>query len=256
MGDDLNDKFLGGQTNENYEQDFNFDDLKGSLERINEHWENKQKLAKQFHAGIIEGDTRAQWRKDLAECLECTPAHVFIVSLLLIDLFATAVDILKTIHNKTSDLNSCTALLEGCQCVGEFERRESLEFVFWISIVILTILALNIILLLVAFGVNFFHHPGYILDAFVVGTALLLEIFLDSETVGLLIILTLWRIVRVAHGIFEVTDEAWGKDIKLFEKRLSDAEQLLQDKDNRIADLENSLRERRPQIDQGYEENY
>ncbi|CAM6100893.1 unnamed protein product [Calypogeia fissa] len=249
MANNLNEKLMGGQNKESNENENNFDALKESLGRISEHWNHKQQLAKHFHAGIAENDTRGQWRKDLAEFLESTPVHVFIVSLLMVDLIATAVDILKTIHNKTSDLDLCTTLLEGCQCVGEFERTESWEFVFWISIVILTVLALNVLLLLLAFGVRFFYHPGYILDAFVVGTALCLEIFLDSETVGLLIILTLWRIVRVAHGIFEVTDEAWEKEISNFKKRLGDAEarhdsdqNLLGEKESRISELEQSLK--------------
>lgn len=255
MAGDLSEKLVGDEADDTYAsiEDYDdFDELKGSLEKISDAWEQKQKAGMKYHAGLIENDTRAQWRKDLAEYLESTPAHVFIVSLLMVDLFATAIDILKTIHNKTTDLDSCSVLIEGCHCVDHFEKTEPWEVVFWISIGILTVLAANVILLLVAFGLYFFHHPGYILDAFVVGTALLLEIFLDTDTVGLLVILTLWRIVRVAHGIFEVTDEAWEKEIKTFKVRLAEAESkhdsdqdLLREKDLRIVELERS-------VEQGY----
>lgn len=248
MAGHLNEKLVGDETDGGYAtvEDYDdFDELKGSLEKISNAWEREKKANLNFVPGHIEGDTRAQWRKDLAEALESTPAHVLIVSLLLVDLFATAIDILKTIHNKTIDLDSCTALLEDCLCVDHFPKTEPWEIVFWISIVILTVLSVNIFLLLVAFGLYFFRHPGYILDAFVVGTALILEIFLDTDTVGLLVVLTLWRIVRVAHGIFEVTDEAWEKEIKKFENMLADAElkhdsdqELLREKDLRIAELE------------------
>lgn len=189
-------------------------------------------------------EERAQWRKELGEALDSTPAHVVIVVLLLVDLLATVVDILKTVHNKTHDLSACVNYLETCQCVDPFEITESWEFLYWISISILTILALNVLALLVAFGKAFFLHPGYVLDLVVVGTALGLEIFLDSDTVGLLIILTLWRIVRVAHGIFEVTDEAWEKEVETFREKLKEAdakhqrdEELLLQKDQRIAEL-------------------
>jgi hypothetical protein len=233
-------------TGEGSKDDYdNFDELKGSLGRIKQAFKTNQKGSLDFLSGSIEGDRRAQWLKNLAEKLDSTPAHVFIVSLLLVDLFATAIDILKTIHNKTTDLTSCSALIEDCNCVDHFDKSQSWEFVFWVSISILTVLALNVLLLLVAYGRLFFRHPGYILDAIVIGTALLLEIFLDTDTVGLLVVLTLWRIVRVAHGIFEVTDEAWEKEIDGFEKRLTDAERkhdhdqdLLREKERQIAELE------------------
>ncbi|CAM6102862.1 unnamed protein product [Calypogeia fissa] len=251
MANNLSHDLLDDQADHDYDGDQavdGFDELKGSLDKISKFWEKKKKASFNFSAGIIEGDTRAQWRKDLAEFLESTPVHVFIVVLLLTDLFATAVDILKTIHIKTTDLDTCVAYLERGDCVDSFEGTKPWEVVFWISIAILSVLALNVLLLLVAFGFRFWRNPGYVLDAFVVGTALLLEIFLSTDTVGLLVILTLWRIVRVAHGIFEVTDEAWEKEINSFKKRLADAEsahdELLREKDQRIAELERALKRR------------
>ena len=69
------------------------------------------------------------------------------------------------------------------------------------------ILMLDVFALIVANGRSFWN-PLYLLDLVVVSTALVLEILLDADTAGLIIVLTLRRIVRVAHGIFEVTDEA------------------------------------------------
>ncbi|KAG6541985.1 hypothetical protein Mapa_016622 [Marchantia paleacea] len=220
--------------------------LSEQFARVADAW-RKQKQSRWLQLGTSTAELeerRAPWRKELGEALEATPSHVVIVVLLLVDLLATVVDILKTVHNKTHDLSTCTAYLQECQCVQDFEKTESWEFLYWISISILSILAVNVVGLLVAFGTAFFRHPGYVLDLVVVGTALLLEIFLDSDTVGLLIVLTLWRIVRVAHGIFEVTDEAWEKEIETFKDQLKDADskhyadqELLRQKDQRIAEL-------------------
>jgi hypothetical protein len=129
--------------------------------------------------------TRIDHIESIGILAESTKAHVFIVSLLVVDLIATAVDILKTIHNKSLDLNSCVALAEECACVDHFQRSEEWEITYWISITILVILLLNVFGLLVSFGISFFFHPGYILDLVVVATALLLEVLLDAETAGL-----------------------------------------------------------------------
>ncbi|KAG0618770.1 hypothetical protein M758_4G090900 [Ceratodon purpureus] len=194
-------------------------------------------------------DRRAPWRKRIAGVLESTWFHVAVVVLLAVDLTAVAIDILKTIHIKSADLNDCVALVEACtSCVGHFERREEWKWSYWISIVILGLLLLNVFGLIVAFGRAFFLHPLYVLDLIVVSTALGLEIGLHTDTAGVIIVITLWRIVRVAHGIFEVTDEAWEKDIHRLESQVQvvqsacDKEQeLLAEKDRRIAELEAQL---------------
>lgn len=41
---------------------------------------------------------------------------------------------------------------------------------------------------------------GYVADLIVIPTALVLELTLEEKAVGLLILLRLWRLVRVAHG--------------------------------------------------------
>jgi hypothetical protein len=227
--------------------------LKSSLARVSSTWRKRtqgQRLsAQRWIQQEAHEERRAQWRNDLAELLEATYTHIFIVSLLLVDLAATAADILKTIHNKSHDLDVCVDLVEMCTtCIGHFERSPEWKFTYWISIVILVILMVNVLALVVANGTAFFRNPLYLLDFVVVSTALGLEIMLDADTAGLIIILTLWRIVRVAHGIFEVTDEAWEKNIHQLEsqvKRVQDAydrdQELLKEKDRRISELEGRL---------------
>lgn len=229
-----------------------FGSLQDSIELIKEEWQKRRKVIRWWqHLLPVQGRQRAQWRKRLGEFLESTPVHVGALILLLIDLMATAVDLLKTLHNKSRDLNNCTALLESCQCVSQFERSQSIEFLYWVGIVILSLLLLNVGGLLVAFGFSFFCHPGYVLDLLVLTTALFLEIFLDAQTAGLLVILNLWRIVRVAHGIFEVTDDAMESEIHNIEAEFEalqsknrDMQELLRQKDQRIAELELELEQK------------
>lgn len=229
------------------------ENLKAALGRVSTTWRKRTQGQRLSAQRWIQRETHlerhAQWRIDLAELLEATYTHVFIVFLLLVDLAATAVDILKTIHNKSHDLDVCVDLVERCTtCIGHFDRSPEWEWTYWTSIVILAILMLNVFGLIVANGRSFFVNPLYVLDLVVVSTALGLEIMLDADTAGLIIILTLWRIVRVAHGIFEVTDEAWEKNIHELEahvKLVQDAydkdHELLKEKDRRIAELESRL---------------
>ena len=227
--------------------------LQSALERVTSTWRKRtqgQRLeARRWIVQEAHESGRAQWRHDLGELLESTWTHVFIVGLLVVDLAATAADILKTIHNKSQDLDVCVDLVESCTtCIGHFERSPEWKWTYWISIVILAILMVNVLFLVVANGISFFVNPLYVLDLVVVSTALGLELLLDADTAGLIIILTLWRIVRVAHGIFEVTDEAWEKNIHELEaevKRVQDShdqdQQLMSLKDKRISELEAKL---------------
>lgn len=223
------------------------ENLKAALKQVTTAWRNRTQGQRWTERGDDRKDgPKAQWRCDLAELLEATWTHVFIVFLLVIDLAATAIDILKTIHSKSHDLDVCIELVEKCTtCVGHFERSPEWKWTYWTSIVILSILMLNVVGLIVANGMSFFRNPLYLLDLIVVSTALALEIALDADTAGLIIVLTLWRIVRVAHGIFEVTDEAWEKNIHELESQVKAVQEahdkdqeLLREKDRRISELE------------------
>lgn len=220
-----------------------FDELRSTLTDLTTEWRErargraKSRLVGSGKKGEVD-DGRAPWRKKLGLALESTPAHFFILALLLIDLLATVVDVLHTLHNDSRDLSRCIGMVEACHCSSSFNTSGSWEFLYWIGIFVLCVLSLNLIGLLLSFGFAFFRHPGYVLDLVVVVTALCLEIFLDTETAGLLVILNLWRIVRVAHGVLEVTDEAWEKKMHQLEARIEAVEAAHHDDVNIIHSLQ------------------
>lgn len=224
------------------------DELKASLASVTEMWRTKVQGYRKKRKEAEEADMRAPWRRTLGEILDATPVHAFILTLLLLDLLATVVDVLHTLSNDSRDLSDCVTYLESCQCTSHFETSESWEFLYWIGIFVLCVLALNIVGLLVAQGLAFFTHAGNLLDLLVVVTALCLEIFLDTETASFLLILNLWRLVRVAHGIFGVTDETMEKEMRKLEMQVQGVEvarqqdqQLLRDKEARILQLQRQL---------------
>ncbi|GAQ80331.1 hypothetical protein KFL_000510320 [Klebsormidium nitens] len=181
---------------------------------------------------------RQSWRHKLGKALESDFAHLTILVLILVDVVATSVDIVLTLHTKANDVKECRLLLEECSQPTPWEPHSTEhEPLFFTSTGILGLLCLNLLLLLVAFGFNFFRHPGYVLDLAIIPTALFLEIFLDSEVLALLVILNLWRLIRVAHGVFTVTDDAIEEEVEQLKRSV---EVLQRQSDKSKEDLETS----------------
>lgn len=134
---------------------------------------------------------RASWRTQLINFLESTIIRVISISLLVIDLMITILEL-------SSSLISCK------QKVNIVE-----ELCFhWIGIGILSIISMKIIGLLVGLGFSFFKHPGYIVDGVVAIGALVMEGFMERRGGGLLVVVSLWRVIRVVESVFELSDEA------------------------------------------------
>ncbi|XP_019451712.1 PREDICTED: uncharacterized protein LOC109353805 [Lupinus angustifolius] len=107
-------------------------------------------------------------------------------------------DLIITILELSSSLVSCK------QNMNEVEELS----LHWIGICILTLLSTKTMALLVGLGSLFFKHIGYVIDGVVVIGALFLEAFMESKGSGLLIVVSLWRVIRVVESVFELSDEA------------------------------------------------
>ena len=79
------------------------------------------------------------------------------------------------------------------------------DALFWCSVVILLIFAVELLLLLGILRLNFLRNPLYALDAIVVATSLGFEIGLKGQVggdmAGLLAFGRVWRFVRIGHGL-------------------------------------------------------
>lgn len=69
-------------------------------------------------------------------------------------------------------------------------------------------LSARTVALALALGSSFFRRPGYVVDGAVVIGALVLEVFFGRKGGGLLVVVSLWRVVRVVESAFELSDEA------------------------------------------------
>lgn len=78
----------------------------------------------------------------------------------------------------------------------------------WIGIGILSFLLAKTMALLVGLGSSFFKHVGYVIDGVVAIGAIFLEAFVVRKGGGLLVVVSLWRVIRVVESVFELSDEA------------------------------------------------
>ncbi|KAJ0971912.1 hypothetical protein J5N97_019871 [Dioscorea zingiberensis] len=122
------------------------------------------------------------------------------------------------------------------------------EVYHWGGVAILSLLLVKMIALVSAQGVSFFRRPGHVVDALVVVGALVLEVLAEGKGAGLLVLVSLWRVVRVVESAFELSNEAIEaqiesivvqfEELRVENRRL---EQALHDKDDVILELELAL---------------
>ncbi|XP_050203387.1 uncharacterized protein LOC126653525 [Mercurialis annua] len=134
-----------------------------------------------------------EWRKNLTKFLESTPIHTITISLLFIDLILTILEL-------SSSLLSCNPTKD--------HKKIDKIWYHWVGVGILSLLSAKAVALALGLGNSFFKKPGYVLDGAVAMIALFLELFLEKKGGSLVVIVSLWRVVRVVESAFELSDEA------------------------------------------------
>ncbi|XP_043692919.1 uncharacterized protein LOC122643358 [Telopea speciosissima] len=173
---------------------------------------------------------RGPWRIHLINFLESTSVRAIALLLLLVDLIFTILDL-------SSSLLSCNP-----------KRKTENKVFHWGGIVILSLFSAKILALTVALGASFFRRPGLIVDGVVVIGALLLEAFVEMKGAGLIVVVSLWRVVRVVESAFELSDETIEVQIQKIVcqfEALRDENRCLQisiaEKDQKIMELEEAM---------------
>jgi len=177
----------------------------------------RMKLYKFLRGGLLHwlsqrDDDRAPWRVKLGNFVEHRYAEIALAILLLADVCVVIAEI----------------IIVDIACRGGKEVEEVLhgpeEALHWTSISILSVFCLELFLTFIAHDFAMFKHLGYVLDTIIIPTALFLELFLD-DVAGLLVLLRLWRLIRVAHGAVEILHKV-EKDLarKKLRKRLQEIE--------------------------------
>jgi len=177
-------------------------------------------------------------RERLAEVLESPRLHKTIIALIIIDAICVLADLSYTFLNDT------------CSPADELEEDPIwLEILSHISLAITTFFLVEIPLTVYGFGWRYYNPVGTVLhsrlhlfDAAVILTTFILEVILrgkERELAGLLIILRLWRLVKLVGGIAvgagELSEETEKKLAEVQEQLLDAQKQLQQATEENIA---------------------
>ncbi|KAG5231915.1 voltage-gated hydrogen channel [Salix suchowensis] len=154
--------------------------VENSVQNLIKSWNRRQKWMHLCNPrqAVLDLNTEP-WRNHLIKFLESTPAHVFAIALLLLDLILTILEL-------SSSLLSCAP---------EEDSNKELGKVWYhlAGICILSLLSAT---------------ARLCVDGAVVIGALFLETFLEGKGGGLLVVVSLWRVVRLVESAFELSDEA------------------------------------------------
>lgn len=204
-----------------------------SIQNLLKDWHRRQRWNLFFNSTSNEHNliSTSPWRTNLVNFLESKQIRVIAVALILLDLILTTLEL-------TSTILSCSA---------SKNRRGNDMWYHWLGIAILSLLFAKTAALAVGLGGRgFLRRPGLIVDAVVVAGALVLEGFLERKGGGLLVVVSLWRIVRVIESAFELSDDAIEAQIEgivgQFEGLKEENRRLLEIIDEKDRDIE-KLRE-------------
>ncbi|PRQ38166.1 hypothetical protein RchiOBHm_Chr4g0410771 [Rosa chinensis] len=177
------------------ENSFSIESVESSIRSLLRSWYRRQKWQVLFNSTPPQELDRAPWRTHLASFLESTPVHAVSLGLLIIDLIFTILEL------------SSSILATSCRPNENHKATEEIWY-HWVGVAILTLLSAKTIALAVGLGTTFVRRPGYVIDGIVLMGALGLEVFLDKIEGGLLVVVSLWRVIRVVESAFELSDEA------------------------------------------------
>ncbi|TDL27382.1 hypothetical protein BD410DRAFT_782469 [Rickenella mellea] len=146
----------------------------------------------------VECREEKSWKGRTARTLESRHLHKAVIALITIDAVCVLADL------------SYTFLSEDCRSSTE-EEPQWLEVLAHISLAITTFFLIEIPLTLFAFGPQFYnpvtgvpHASLHLFDALIILVTFVLEVVLkgrERELAGLLIVLRLWRLVKLVGGV-------------------------------------------------------
>lgn len=130
---------------------------------------------------------KQHWREELYEAMENDCLFMSITSLLIIDVLCIVSEFI--VHDPNYKENDAAHL------AGLYIKCTSLS--------ILAVFQVENCTILFALQEQFFWHVGHKIDFVVIPLSIMMETQIEADVGGLLVILRFWRLIRVAHGIWE-----------------------------------------------------
>ena len=210
--------------------------LESSVHNLMKSWYRRQRWQLIFcNSTQLDQDlNRAPWRTQLAKFLESTSVRMIAILLLLLDLIFTILEL-------SSSLLSCPP---------NTNKQIKKVWYHWVGIAILSMLSARIVALAVGLCRSFFRRPGYVVDSVVLMVALVLEAFLEGRGGGLLVVVSLWRVLRLVESAFELSDEAIEAQIKVIVSQFEAVREENRRLSETIAEKDKMIEKLREEVDQ------
>ncbi|XP_062104962.1 uncharacterized protein LOC133816531 [Humulus lupulus] len=183
--------------------------LQSSIQNLLKNWRRRQQWKKLFFAHPNRQNT-APWRKKLTDFLESKQIRCISIFLILVDLILTTLELSSTLISCDENKHKSNKSSHH----SDTDRLGPTQLYHWAGITILCLLFSKIVVMAVGLGRAIVRRPGYVVDGVVLAVALVLEIFLEGEGGGFLVVVSLWRVVRVVESAFELSDDAIEAQIK------------------------------------------
>ncbi|KAI9029208.1 hypothetical protein DFJ74DRAFT_754746 [Hyaloraphidium curvatum] len=183
------------------------------------------------------------WREWLAHVFESQRFHLAVICLTMVDLLFIVTELIIEVLASHS---ACQLEYEEGEPHAHIEYSPGVEtalnVLFWASISILVTFCIELCLKLVVFGpMHFIKHPFELFDFIVVVVSLTLDLVFHSREDGVaievLIVLRLWRLVRVFDGVAGEVKENGELQAHRFERTIEKLEAELKLKEAEIEEL-------------------
>lgn len=180
---------------------------------------------------------QTSWQASTLRFIHSQPVQLTLMGLLILDVLTLFMDLYIEAENP-----DCRYIVRDAVCQGGYEvtctqKEESAvaRALDGISLGILCIFMVENIALVIILGIDkFIRNYLYVIDFVVVAASLALEIALMmmredrlATMAGVLVIVRLWRFVRLGHGLVSTTVEIEDEKVEKLEDRIAELEDLL-----------------------------
>jgi len=162
-------------------------------------------------------------RAKLGAIIESFRVQLALVVLLVLDVLVVGGEM--ALEEFAAPTTTCELTSSGSSVVAVVHKHEEWtlqlkEALHVTGLIFLSVFALELLLLVVAYDVHFFLHPMFTLDLVVVTASVTLDLTLRTDLPSLIVVFRLWRVIRISHAIVMAVEAQHKKHHEQLKERL------------------------------------
>lgn len=168
-------------------------------------WRRKPSIDSSHHGPLMDAwnsEHEHNARLEVSKIVDASWVHAIILAMIFVDVVCVIMELLLHATRCVVPGTSGTSSASGKFCNSCSQKQQDWETVLHsISVSILILFALQILFVMCTYRMKFFRNKFFVLDAVVIGGALILELGFHVKEGVLLVVLLLWRCGRICHGL-------------------------------------------------------